>query len=155
MAFRFHLEAVLHLRQSLEHQQELRLRAAIQQVAGARHFIEQIDARLEHARKSQSQQLTSGTTSAELLFDYSRESVLLEQRRFMQRELLRLQNLRDEQQRLFQRARRARETFENLRDHQIREYDRETIRRDQRQLDELFLLRRAHLRQSSNYASLR
>jgi flagellar export protein FliJ len=146
MAFHFSLEAVLHLRQSLEHQQELRLRAANQQVAKAKHLIEQIDAHLKQARASQLHQLSAGTTSAELIFDFSCESALLERRHSMQRELQRLQSLRDEQQRLFQRARRARETFENLRDHQIREYEREAARREQRQLDELFLIRQVYIR---------
>jgi flagellar export protein FliJ len=146
MAFHFPLEAVLHLRQSLEHQQELRLRAANQQVAKARYSIEQIDTHLKHVRASQSQRLSAGTTSAELHFSFSCESALLEQKHSLQRELLRLQSLRDEQQRLFQRARRARETFESLRDRQLREYERETARKAQRQLDELFLLRKIYLR---------
>jgi flagellar export protein FliJ len=147
MAFRFPLEAVLHLRQSLEHQQELRLRAANQQVAKARHSIEQIDTHLKHVRASQSQRLVAGTTSAELLFNFSCESALLERRHPMQRELQRVQSLRDEQQRLFQRARRARETFESLRDRQLREYEREAARKEQRQLDELFLVRQVYLRE--------
>jgi flagellar export protein FliJ len=146
MAFHFPLEAVLHLRKSLEHQQELRLRAANQQVAKARHSIEQIDTHLKHVRASQSQRLAAGTTSAELIFNFSCESVLLEQRHSMQRELQRLQSLRDEQQRLFQRARRARETFESLRDRQLREYECAAARKEQRQLDELFLVRQVYLR---------
>jgi flagellar export protein FliJ len=148
MAFHFPLQAVFHFRQSVEHQQELRLRAANQQVAKVRHIIEQLDARVQQIHIHQSQELKMVTTAAELRFAASCESALLEQRQSMQRELVRLQSVRDEQQRLFQRARRARETFENLRDHQCREYERAAERREQRRLDDFFLLRQSYLRRS-------
>lgn len=146
MPFQFSLEVVLHLRQSVEHQQELRLRAANQQVAKVRHLIEQIDTCLRQTRAYQSQQLSAGTTSAELRFDCSSESMLLERRHSLQRDLRHAQSLRDEQQRLFQRARRGREIFENLRDGQRNEYRREAARREQRQFDEFFLLHSEFMR---------
>jgi flagellar export protein FliJ len=146
MAFHFPLEAVFHFRQSAEHQQELRLRAANQQVARARYLIEQLDARFQQMRVQRSQELAAGTTVAELRFAVSCESALLEQRQAMQRELVRLQGLRDEQQRIFQRVRRARETVEHLRDQQRRAFERDLARREQRQLDDFFLLRQSYLR---------
>lgn len=51
----------------------------------------------------------------------------------MRGELQRFQNLRDEQQKRFQQARRERETVESLRDTQLREYTRDATRREQRQ----------------------
>jgi len=144
MAFRFPLQAVFHFRQSIEHQQELRLRAANQLVARTRHLIEQLDTRVEEMRNRQSHELGSGTTAAELCFALECESVLLHHRQTLQGELARLQRLRDEQQKIFQQARRERETFESLRDHQFQEYERNRARREQREVDDLFLLRRAY-----------
>jgi flagellar export protein FliJ len=146
MAFRFPLQAVFHLRQSLEHQQELRLRAANQQVAKVRQLLEQLDERIQHMQARESQELGVGTTSAELRFALSCDAALHQQRQEVEREMSRLQNLRDQQQRIFQQARRERETFESLRDHQRREYARDSGRREQRQIDDLFLLRQAYLR---------
>jgi flagellar export protein FliJ len=146
MAFRFPLEAVYHFRRSVEHQQELRLRSANQQVMRVLHGIGQLDGRLRQMRLHQSQELGAGTTAAELRFAIMREGLLLEQRQFLQQELLRLQNLRDERQRIFQRARREREIFENLREHQRSQYEREAARREQRQLDDFFLLRQSYRR---------
>jgi flagellar protein FliJ len=146
MAFRFPLEAVFHFRRSVEHQQELRLRYANQQVARVLHGIGQVDARLRQMRLHQSQELGVGTTAAELRFAISCEDAILEQRRSLQRELLRLQKLRNEQQRVFQQARREREIFESLREHQRSQYEREAGRREQRQLDDFFLLRKSYLR---------
>ena len=50
MPFHFPLQAVLHYRQSVEHQQELRLRAANQQVVRVQHLIEQTDLRRKELR---------------------------------------------------------------------------------------------------------
>jgi flagellar export protein FliJ len=147
MAFHFPLEAVLHFRKSVEHQQELRLRAINQIVARMRRLIEQIGDRICAARSQQLQQLSAGMTAAELRFALQSESTLGEQRQTMQRELTRLESLRDQQQQIFQQARRERETFESLREHECRIYAREATRREQRQQDDLFLLRQAYLRQ--------
>jgi flagellar export protein FliJ len=146
MPFRFPLEAVLHFRKSVEHQQELRLRAANQHVTRVRHLIEQIERRLQEAGNSRAGQLSSGTTAAELQFSLACESALSAQIPDLRRELARLRTLRDQQQRVYQQARREREILENLRNGQFDEYKREAARREQRQLDDLFLMRRAYLR---------
>jgi flagellar export protein FliJ len=146
MAFHFPLQAVFHFRQSVEHQQELRLRAANQQVARVRHLLDQLDERVRQLKIRQSQELGMGTTSAELRFALLAEASVHQQRQVAERELLRWQNLRDQQQKIFQQARRERETFESLRNHQLHEYQRNAARREQRQLDDLFLLRQAYLR---------
>lgn len=148
MAFHFPLQAVLHYRESLEHQQELRLRAANQQVARVRRILEQHRARLQDLRASRGQELLAGTTAAELRFTTLRESALQHQRQELERELQRLQALRDEQQKLFVLARRQRETLAGLRDSQRHDYERTTARREQRQLDDAFLLRRSYLQRS-------
>lgn len=146
MAFHFPLQAVLHYREGIEHQQELRLRAANQLCARVRHLIEQIEGRLQQLHTSQSQDLSGGTSGAELRFSLSCATTLRQQWQALQKELQRLHTLRDEQQKIFQQARRERETFESLRDHQLREYQRDASRREQRQADDLFLLRQAYLR---------
>jgi flagellar export protein FliJ len=146
MAFRFPLQAVFHYRQSVEHQQELRLRTANQQVARARHLLDQIDLRLRQMGASQFQHLQNGTTSAEVQFGILSETTLRQHHQLVEKELARLQNLRDQQQRIFQHARRERETFESMRDRQLHEYKLDSARREQRQLDDLFLLRRDYLR---------
>jgi flagellar export protein FliJ len=146
MPFCFPLETVLHFRRSVEHQQELRLRIANQQVARMRHLIEHIEQLIGSLRTRQFQELNTGTTAAELQFNRACEGGLVQQRILATRELQRLQQLRDQQRRLFQEARRERETFESLRQQQRSEYERNARRREQRQLDELFLLGKTHPR---------
>ncbi len=146
MPFHFPLQALLHFRQSLEHQQELRLRAANQQVARVQHLVEQIDARRQELHAAQSVALSAGTSSAEMRFGLQCEAELVRQRRELQQELLRQQQLRDRQREIFQQARRTRETLEGVRDQQARLYKKEAARREQRNLDDLFLLRKEYLR---------
>ncbi len=145
MAFRFPLESVFHFRRSVEHQQELRLRAANQQVARVHHLLEQLDERLRQLQIRQREQLSSGTTAAELQFTLTSEQTLHQQRQVLEQELVRLQQIRDRQRKIYEQARRERETFESLREHQRRDYEREQRRRDQRELDDLFLLRQSYL----------
>jgi flagellar export protein FliJ len=145
MPFRFPLQALLHLRQSLEHQQELRLRAANQQVARVRHALEQLDDRVRQTQTLCSQYLAGGTTGAELSFLQTTQGLLHSQRQELERELLRCQHVRDQQERIFRQARRERETFESLRDEQLRSYERDQARREQRHLDALFLMRKTYL----------
>jgi flagellar export protein FliJ len=145
MPFRFPLQALLHFRQSLEHQQELRLRAANQQVAQVRHALEQLDGRIRQTQTLSSQSLASGTTGAELSFLQASEALMHTRRQELERELLRCQHLRDQQERIFLQARRERETFESLRSQQFRAYQLDQARREQRRLDDLFLMRKMYL----------
>jgi flagellar export protein FliJ len=144
MAFRFGLQSILHLRQSLEHQQELRLRAANQQVARVRHLIEQMDAHRSEMGERQDRLLQAGLTAAELRFELQCEAELLRHRRELELQQAGLEHVRDEQRELLRKARQQREILEALRDHQQRTYTQEAARREQRNLDDAFLLRRSY-----------
>ncbi|HEX3820783.1 MAG TPA: flagellar FliJ family protein [Candidatus Sulfotelmatobacter sp.] len=146
MPFQFSLQAILHLRQSIERQQELRLRGANQQVAKVRRLIELADDRIRREQNICADALSAGTTSAELRLSTAAQDLLRAQRQRIETELKRLQTLRDQQQRVFHQARRERETIESLRDRQLMEYKRNTSRREQRRADDLFLLRQSYLR---------
>jgi len=146
MPFHFPLDAVLHFRQSLEHQQQLRLLAANQQVARVRHLIEQMEAHRQELHCAQVKELSAGLTAAELRFGLLCDAELVRHRRELEQQLARLQQLRNQQREVFHQARRAREMLEAVRDQQFRLYQKEAARREQRSLDDLFLLRRQYLR---------
>lgn len=145
MPFRFPLESVLHYRRSVEHQQEMLLRLANQHVARMRHLLEQIDRRIADGRGRQSVQLGPGMTAAELHFSLACEAALERQRELTAQDLAHLEALRARQQSVFRQARRERETFESLREREREQYERRASRREQRELDDLFLLRRAYM----------
>jgi flagellar export protein FliJ len=146
MPFHFTLQAVLHFRQSIEHQQELRLRAAQQQVMRVQHLIEQTDVRRQELYRAQSEQLGVGITAAELRFELQCDGELLRQRAELGAQLVRAQKQREDQRKIFQQARRGRETLESVRDRQLQLYEQKAARREQQRQDDLFLLRREYLR---------
>jgi len=146
MPFRFPLQAVLHFRHSIEHQQELRLRAANQQVARVQHLIEVTDSQRQNLYVNQSNELSQGVSAAELQFGLLYEKDLLRQRKELEPQLAQAQQQRHQQGEIFRRARQARETLESVRDRQLDLYKKEASRREQRGLDDLFLLRRKYLR---------
>jgi flagellar export protein FliJ len=148
MPFHFLLQTVLHYRQSMEHQQELRLRAANQQVARAQHLIDQLDLQRKELQSREMEELSSGTSAAELQFGLLREASLLRRRREFEQQLTRVQQLRDQQREIFQQARRGREMLESVRDQQLHLYKKDAARREQRSLDDLFLMRREYLQRS-------
>jgi flagellar export protein FliJ len=141
MAFEFPLQSVLHFRESIERQQELRLRAANQRVARVRRVIEQLETRRQEIRSVETRQLREGTTSAELRFELQREAGLVRHRGELEKQLIGLEKARDEQREAFQQARQARRTLEALREKQLVVYRKEALRREQRNLDDLFLMR--------------
>jgi flagellar export protein FliJ len=148
MAFDFPLQAVLHLRESIEHQQEIKLRAANQQVARVRHLIEQLEARSQELYSRRAAGLTTGMTAAELRFELLCEAELSRHRKELDREVVRLEHLRNQQRQIYQKSRQARQTLESLRDRQLALYRKEAARREQRKQDDSFLMRREYLRRS-------
>jgi flagellar export protein FliJ len=146
MAFRFALQSVLHFRQSVEHQQELRLRAANQQVARVQHLVDHLNARRRELHAARTRDLGAGLSAAELQFELQCDRELLRHRSELEAQIGKLQQLRDQQRVAFQQARLARQTLEGVRDQQLRVYRQETARREQRELDDLFLLRKEYLR---------
>jgi flagellar protein FliJ len=143
MAFHFPLQTVLHFRQSMEHQQELRLRTANQQVARVRRMLLQLDTSVNEANTLQAKQLEAGTSAAELRFHLLCEAAVAQHRRRLEEELVRQESIRERQRQIYQQLRRQRETLQGLRDQQLNLYRKEAARREQRRLDDLFLFRRA------------
>ncbi len=146
MAFHFPLQALLHFRESIEHQQELRLRAANQLVLRVRHLIDGAEQRRQELQCAQLQELGAGTTAAELRFGSQCLAELQRHRHELEQQLAAAQQACRQQREIFQQAKQARETLEGVRDRQLLLYRKEALRREQRNLDDLYLLRREYLR---------
>jgi flagellar export protein FliJ len=146
MAFRFGLEALLRFRQSMERQEETRLQAANQKVRQVLAEIERCEQLERRFRVAQQDSLGEGLSGAELHFDTLRQSTLARRQDALQKERAHLEKLRDQQYQVFRQARTQREVLESLRNAQLHAYQEEKMRRDQRLLDDLFLMRREFLR---------
>lgn len=146
MAFQFSLSAVLQLRQSLEHQQELLLLEANRQMASLQLRIDHVNQQLWQHATQESMQLAAALCGAELQFMQLCQSILLGQRVGLEKQLAATQVMRDSRLASFRQARQQREVLATLRQAQQQVYGQNQDRRDQRQLDDLLLLRRAYLR---------
>jgi flagellar export protein FliJ len=147
MAFRFSLQTLLCLRESIERREEARLQQANQQVAAIRNKIENLDRYSRNRKDLLGRVLQNGSFAAELQFELYTEHALQNAKNELSKELLRLQTVRDQQQQLFYQARMQRETLDALREQQLRSYTKKASRETQRLQDESVLLRR-HARSS-------
>jgi flagellar export protein FliJ len=148
MAFRFPFEVLLRVRQGLERQQELRLQEANHRIVALRRQIEDVVGEVDQIMIRRRPQLTSGISAAELQFDVLCRSVLTTRRDVLEKQLIEAEAHRFSCNADFQQARRQREVMDTLRLHQLQDYNQQQARRDQRRLDDMFLLRRAYLRRS-------
>jgi flagellar export protein FliJ len=146
MAFRFTLHALLRFRQSVERQQQLLLQEANHQVALVRRGIEVLDGHLGAIAAHDAGELENGVRAAELQFQLLCRAILLGHRRQLETTLAQREEVRISRSQAFHEARRQREAVETLRQLQWQAYQQGQKRKEQRYLDELFLLRRAFLR---------
>jgi flagellar export protein FliJ len=142
MPFQFSLDAVLRVRQSLEHQKELLLREANHRVALVQGQIDDLKAALLSARQRELHQLSCGLSAAELHFDGLCRSAIEERLIALAKEMIAVRGVRDTCAARFRQAKQDREVVDTLRERQLRLYREFEARRQQREVDDLFLMRR-------------
>src|ERR1700690_1463099 len=140
MAFRFSLETVLRLRASFERLEHLRLLSLTAIIVRLRQEIATFDAQSSRFEREQRQRLTDGTPAGDLQFEATRKKTRSLQKQSFEAHLAELTRRHQKQQLAYQAARQKREILENLRLRKWSEYRREQARREQQQMDELFLL---------------
>ena len=142
MPFRFHLESILRLRESLEHREELLLQNANHRVAQLQGEIEACTRELQQRVIEFQKRMAQGAFASELQFELFVSHALENRQQVLGADLKKLELLRDQQRERYQKARRERETLEAIRQHEVESYRIREQRRTQRTLDEEFLRRR-------------
>jgi len=142
MAFRFALAPLLHLRQSFEHQRALALEKASLQAARAAESLARLDRFLEESAGIDLRSLAAGCMAAELHFAMLLREQLQQLRLQLQSEICRLEAAREEAAHAYERALAEREVLESLRAHQRRACQLEQARRQQQEIDAVFLVQR-------------
>jgi len=147
MRFHFPLETVLRLRRLLEGQARERLDEAMSQLRAIEHNLAQA---IEWSRKSATvRSSTDHLPAAELQFI---ESVLFQTQQAIAdcRHRKQLAEQRADQLRsVYLEARRARETVSILRENALRRFHLEQSRREQSEMDEVFLGKLVHTRNAA------
>ena len=121
------------------------MREANQQIIALQARIESVNAELNRNAAQENLQLASTLSGAELRFMDLCRSALVEQRAGLEKRLATTSMVRDSRRAAFRQARQECEVIETLRHTQAQVYHRLEDRQNQRQLDDLLLLRRAYL----------
>lgn len=142
MVFRFSLQPVLRMRQSYERLERLRLATATRRLLEAEQALAELELTFRQARKTLAAKLAEGLASVELQF-INRQLANLAQK--IDNQKLRRSQLATERTRRQENYRKAKEdvqVVENARQQQWEEFKTVSARRDQRAMDDLFLLNR-------------
>jgi len=142
MAFRFALASVLKYRQDLEHRELLRLEQRYAELAAAQAEFWKAEENIVLARKEREHTLSQGTTAVHLQLALEYDARLRRRRESSQKALAEAQASLRQQLQAYHQARQSRDALEELRKKQFEAYRKEEGRSEQRQRDELFLLRR-------------
>jgi flagellar export protein FliJ len=143
MAFRFSLDVVLRMWRSRERFERLRLETLTAKIQRLRREIQAAERAAQEDRRNLAGTLMEGMAASQLQF----ASLCADgQRRFrilMENQVAELMKQHEVQRKIFEHARRQRETLENLRTRKLDAYRAEEAREIQEQTDELFLARRS------------
>lgn len=141
MAFVFSLRTLLRLRELRETAELQTLRSLASEVAALQAEIEALEtAGAEHQRGLWRDSL-QGVSGADLHMHLRRQTVVRERRELLAQKLKDLEKAREAQQAIYMRARQEREALSTLREQHLAIYEEEHSRREQRQIDDLFLVR--------------
>lgn len=141
MAFRFTLEQVLRVRQSIERREELALQRAELEVARVLRRIEELTEELAAASRKREEALKQ-PMQAYLLQGMDAEiTAITEARQTMFDTLKIVQGQRDQQRKIYQAAHNGRQMLTDLEKEQRDEYELEEVKAQQRTLDDLFAAR--------------
>lgn len=141
MAFRFTLEQVLRVRQSIERREELALQRAVLEVARVLRRIEELTEELAAANRKREEALKQ-PMQAYLLQGMDAEiTAITEARQTMFDTLKIVQGQRDQQRKIYQAAHNGRQMLTDLEKEQRDQYELEEVKAQQRTLDDLFAAR--------------
>lgn len=152
MAFVFSLNALLRLREIHEKAEFQTLQGITAQVYAVRAEIEALDNSTAELNRNIYRESVEGLSGAELHFHATRTVAREAHRKMLSAKLLELEKARQAQLARYVESRQQREILSTLRQQQLEAYELEQARRAQREIDELFLMRRIAAQQQTELA---
>jgi flagellar export protein FliJ len=146
MPFQFSLATVLRLRETLEHTELLTLEKRYSELALAQGRLWEAEQNIIRAAESRQLELSRGTTAIQLQLAIEEESQMRQQRDALLQKLQEAQKVLREQLAIYWKARQKRDILQELRKQKLDVYQRTQAKLEQRERDELFLLRHKRVR---------
>src|SRR5579875_267392 len=141
MAFRFPLEAILKLRRAHERRELLRLVALSNELNYLQQQEQELIRYKRETREATESALLKGMSAGEFNFIHAVASAIDKRQQAVRERKEMVTNQHLTQQALYQQTRRNRKILDNLRARQLAAYHQKQTRREQQQVDELFVLR--------------
>ena len=142
MPFQFRLATVLRVRESLEEREERILQTMQLEIARIVHRVEALGTQIARTHELREQAMRRTIPAGHLQSLLWEEQSAVEQQKSLLYEVQRLGQERDLQIRVYQNAHRNREMLTDMRDEQQDVYEQESMRTQQKQLDDIFIARR-------------
>jgi flagellar export protein FliJ len=142
MSFRFPLETVLRYRENLEKREYTALGRAQQQLTEAEIHLQEVEGICAAAIAKREAESARGIPSVHLQDAYQHEQALILQRDALRAKRAELQIILEQCRKAYDLARQKREVLGELRTQRLQTYMREQSKREQRQIDDIFLSRR-------------
>jgi flagellar FliJ protein len=141
MPFQFSLEAILRLRRGQERMERLKLEAIASELAQARRQLDFITEQFLESRRSFQLRMGGEAFGSELQFEDEKSDRVKAASRALEIRISELEQDRFKQVESYSKSRRNRELVESLRERRFAVYRRAMNRREQQQIDDLFLMR--------------
>ena len=142
MAFRFPLQALLRLRRSYERRERLRLEIITRRRLHTQQQIDELKSEILEANDRLARTLQAGMPAVELHLEVAQANARAKRQEVLAEQLAKLTQEHRAQQVAYQHAQQQRQIIENLRARLFAIYQQVQARREQQQLDDLFLIRR-------------
>jgi flagellar export protein FliJ len=142
MAFQFRLATVLRVRESLEKREERILQRMQLEIARIVHRVEELGAAICHAHELREQAMQRSIPAGHLHSLLWEEQSAVDQQKSLLQEVQRLEQEREQQMKVYQNAHRNRELLTDMFNEQQDVYEHESMRTQQKQLDDIFIARR-------------
>ncbi len=139
--FRFPLASVLRLRKSMERRAEVSLMSAQLEVARASRRIDELTDEMAKARQDREKTLRTSTTANRLQLMQAEIDAAIEAKQKLSETLQTLKLQRDAQMKAYQTAHNGSQVLTDLRAQYRDLYEQEELRRQQKQVDDLFAAR--------------
>lgn len=142
MTFQFSLATVLRVRRILEEQEERLLQKILFEITQTREALANIDAEIAGSNVSRLEDVFKPLVGRNLHTSYGELQELKQNKYNFEDQLQKLEQLRDQQLKIYEKARRNREMLTDMRNEKRSAYESDLARLEQKALDDNFIARR-------------
>jgi flagellar FliJ protein len=142
MSFHFSLATVLRVRGILEEQEERMLQKILFEIAQTREALERTEAAITESDTSRRADIFKPFIGRNLHASYGEVKELKQDRKNLEEQIAKLEQLRDRQIVVYEKARRNREMLTNMHEEKRSAYDSDLARLEQKAIDDNYIARR-------------